>query len=115
MQEIKMLLTGSQKYLIVLLVFIVLDMVSGVIKAILDKELKSSEFRNGLLKKCLELIIVVLAYCLAWCCGVEELGLGTTICLVMMEGYSILENISTYVPIPSTLKEFIEKSKGENA
>lgn len=115
MEEIKTLLMGSQKYLIVLLVFIVLDMISGVIKAILDKDLKSSEFRNGLLKKCLEMVIVVLAFCLAWCCGVEELGSGTTICLVIMESYSIIENISEYVPIPSTLKDFIDKAKGENA
>lgn len=114
MEEFKILLTSNQKYLIVLMVFVVLDMLSGCIHAILKQDLKSSVFRNGLLKKCLEFIIVILAFSLAWCSGIEELGYGTTICLVIMEGYSIIENIEEYVPIPKVLKEFIENAKKEN-
>ncbi len=114
MSEIRELLISNQKYLIVLLIFIVLDMLSGVIHAILKQDLKSSVFRNGLLKKGLELIIVVLAFSLSWCSGIVELGAGTTLCLVMMEGYSIIENIEEYVPIPKVLKEFIESAKKEN-
>lgn len=114
MEEIRNLLIANQKYLIVLIIFIVLDMLSGVIHACLKQDLKSSVFRNGLLKKGLEIIIVVLAFSLAWCSGIAELGAGTTICLVMMEGYSILENIEEYVPIPKVLKEFLENAKKEN-
>ena len=109
MNEIRELLLANQKYLIVLCIFIVLDMISGVINACLKHSLKSSIFREGLLKKALEIIIVVLSFSLAWCSGIPELGQGTTYCLVIMEAYSILENISEYVPIPEVLKKFLGK------
>lgn len=111
MTEIKDLITSNQRYIIVLCIFILLDMISGIIHAILKQELKSSTFRTGLLKKCLEVIIMIVAFALAWCASVPEIGSGTSICLVVMEGYSILENIEEYVPIPKVLKNFIEQAK----
>ena len=114
MNEIRDLLIANQKYLIVLIVFILLDMLSGCINACLHHNLKSSVFREGLLKKCLELIVVVLSFSLAWCSAIPELGQGTTYCLVVMEAYSILENIAEYVPIPDVLKNFLGKGDSNN-
>ena len=111
MNELKVMLTDVQKYLIVLIIFIVLDMLTGVISAVLEKKLKSSVFREGLLKKVLELVIVVLAFCLAWATGITELGYGTIYALMLMESYSILENVGQYIPVPNNLKAFLESSK----
>ena len=111
MNELKIMIESNQKYLVVLMVFIVLDMLTGVIHAILKKELKSSVFREGLLKKVLEMIVVILAFSLAWCSGISELSVGTVAALVLMESYSILENIAEYIPIPVVLKNFIDSAK----
>ena len=37
--------------------------------------------------------------------------MGVLICQLVMEAYSILENISEYIPIPEKLKEFLEEVK----
>lgn len=111
MLELVQLLKENQKFIIVLCVFILLDIISGIVRAILSKELKSSVFRDGLLKKSLEFIIVILGFSCDWAFGMTVLGKAVLMFEVAMEGYSILENISEYVPIPEKLKEFLDQVK----
>ena len=59
MKELIDLLKIGQKGIIVLTVAIVLDMVTGVIKAIMNHDLQSSEFRKGLLKKLLDMLKII--------------------------------------------------------
>lgn len=111
MLELIQLLKDNQKFIIVLCVFILLDIVSGIVKAILNKDLKSSIFRDGLLKKSLEIVIVILGFSCDWAFGMTVLGKAVLMFEVAMEGYSILENIVDYVPVPDKLKEFLEQVK----
>ena len=111
MLELIQLLKDNQKFIVILCVFILLDIVSGIVKAILNKDLKSSIFRDGLLKKSLEIIIVILGFSCDWAFGMTVLGKAVLMFEVAMEGYSILENIVDYVPVPEKLKEFLEQVK----
>lgn len=108
LQEIFIL---NSKALIVLLIFAGLDIVSGVISAILSKSLKSSVFREGLLKKILEIIICIIAIFCDWLFNVSIVGAAVITALVVMEAYSILENINNYVPVPEQLKDFLNSTK----
>lgn len=91
--------------LIILTIAICLDIVSGIIKATLEHDLMSSEFRNGLLKKILDYILVIVAFSLDVLLEIHYVGHAVLVALIAMEFYSVLENISVYVPIPDVLKK----------
>ena len=111
MNDLIELLANNQRYLIVFLVFVVLDIITGIIKALINKDLKSCIFREGILKKALEIILIVVRFACDWAFNVSIVGMGVLICQLVMEAYSILENIGEYVPIPEKLKEFLEEVK----
>ena len=111
MEDLTKLFASNQRYLIVFLVFVVLDIITGIIKALINKDLKSCIFREGILKKALEIILIVVGFACDWAFNVSIVGMGVLICQLVMEAYSILENISEYIPIPEKLKEFLEEVK----
>lgn len=113
MQELINLLSEGRKSLIVLAIAIVLDIVSGVIKASLNHDLKSSEFRMGLMKKVLDFILVIVAYSLDWLLGVNYIGTATLYFLVAMEFYSVLENIRDYIPLPDIIEKVLNQLQGK--
>ena len=84
-------------------VAIALDIVTGIIKAILSHDLKSSRFKEGMLKKCYDYILVVIAFCLDYILKVSYVSNATLYCLIAMEFYSCIENLREYVPIPEAL------------
>lgn len=108
---IRDLCANNSTALIILTISIVLDMVSGVIKATIEHDLMSSEFRTGLLKKVLDYILVIVAFSLDVLMEVDYVGNAVTISLIVMEFYSVLENISAYVPIPDVLKKVMGQLK----
>ena len=105
MNEILALLKANQKGIIVVSIAIVLDIVSGVIKASLNSDLKSSEFRTGLMKKVLDYILIVVAFSLDFLMGLEYVGTCTLYSLCAMELYSVLENVKEYIPLPKALEK----------
>ena len=93
--------------LIVLLIFMGMDYITGLIKAYITKQLSSKVGLKGLFKKILILIIV------SFCCMIDKLT-GTSGLLrnfvifyyIVNEGLSILENISASgIELPDKLKE----------
>lgn len=115
MEDLTKLFASNQRYLIVFLIFIVLDIFTGILKALIKRDLKSSIFREGILKKCLEIVLVVVGFSCDWAFNVQVVGMGVLVCQLVMEAYSILENISEYVPVPEKLKKFLEDVKeGKN-
>lgn len=115
MKELTDLLAVNKTAICILGVMIILDIVSGIIKAVIAKDLKSSILREGLLKKLLELIVVIVAFACDILLGVKYIGNIVIIAFVGMEGLSILENAGEYIPLPEGLKNILEalKSKGD--
>lgn len=108
---IRYLVEQDHRFLIVFFILVILDMLTGVINAVLKKELLSSEFREGLMKKILEWFLVILGYSLDFALELTYIGHGVIYALIVMEAYSILENIQDYVPIPDFLKKFLAACK----
>lgn len=96
---------------ICLTVVIVLDILSGCIKAFIDNSFKSSEFRTGILKKILDYILVIVGCMVDTVLETEYVCTGVLISLIFMECYSVLENINGYVPLPESLKKIVEEHK----
>ena len=96
-----------------LLVAIVLDYISGIIKAFVLKQLSSSIGFKGILKKFGVLVVVALAVLIDRVTG--ESGAIRTLVIyyfVANEGLSIIENMGLAgLPIPKSIKEALKALK----
>lgn len=108
--------------LIVVLIFIILDVVTGIIKAVMKKELNSTVMRNGLFHKSAFLLAIAFAYACEY--GMLFLDLGFTMPIVaavciyicLTETVSILENLGEINPELTNNKfmELFASTKGDN-
>ena len=111
MDELKIfceLMRSDASKIVILSIAVVLDMITGVIKAVISHDLKSSVFKQGLLKKCYDYVLVVIAVCLDFLLGVEYIGTATLFCLIAMEFYSCVENLREYVPVPDVISKALD-------
>lgn len=110
------LVGGFDVALSCLLVAIVLDYISGLIKAYETKTLSSSIGFRGILKKVAILLIVMLAV-LVDRITIDNGGIRTLVIyyFVANEGLSILENLAQAgLPIPKSLKNALKVIKKDN-
>ena len=110
------LLGGLDVALTCLLIAIVLDYVSGIIKAFVTKNLSSKIGVKGIIKKVSILLVVMLAVLIDRVTG--ETGAIRTLVIyyfVANEGLSVLENLGQAgVPIPQSIKKALKVMKKEN-
>ena len=108
---------GFDKLLIALIVFMVIDFLSGLILAIVFKNsnktkngrLSSEAGIKGLAKKIFILFIVAVGTQLDLVLGVRFVRDGVVIAFISMEGLSILENVALAgVPVPKIIKNALE-------
>lgn len=104
MNEVIELISLNSGAVAVMSIAILLDIITGVVKAIMEHDLKSSKFKQGLLKKTYDYILVVIAFCLDFLLKVNYVSNVTLYAVIAMEFYSCLENVREYVPIPDTLE-----------
>lgn len=106
------LLGGFDVALIVLLIFISMDYLTGVICGIANKELSSETGFKGLLKKVLILCIVAVAHLVGYVTGIAEIRSFVIGFYIANEGISILENIGNLgIPLPSKLISILKQIK----
>lgn len=110
------LLGGFDVSLMALVIAIVLDYISGVLKAYVTKELSSRIGLKGIIKKVGVLLVVMLAVIIDNVTG----GTGAIRTLVIYyfvanEGLSVIENLGQAgVPIPQSIKKALKALKKEN-
>ena len=102
--------------LIALFVAIILDYVTGLIKAGIKKELSSEIGFKGILKKVLILLIVGLSHVVDRCVGSGETWRNIAIVFyIANEGLSILENcVECGLPVPKKLAEILKTMEKED-
>ena len=102
-------------WLMTLLVFIVIDYISGVIAAYINKELNSRVGFIGILKKTMYFFVVAVAHCVDVATGAGGVLQGIAIgVLISNEGISILENCAKCgIPIPERLIRALAQIRGE--
>ena len=108
------LLGGWDKALEILLIFIVIDYITGVAAAIKTKTLKSSTGYEGILKKATMFLVVIIAAQLDRISG-NSVGLfrtATAFFFIANDGLSIIENVGELgVKLPAFLVRVLEKLK----
>lgn len=101
-------LGGLDKWLIALAVFVALDYLTGIIKAILTKQLSSAIGFKGLFKKVLIFVIVVVGVILQGLLNNALPLRDMVICFyIANEGISLIENTAEFLPIPRKIKDVL--------
>ena len=99
---------GYDVLLSTIILLVILDYISGILKAIYNKELSSSLGYKGIVKKVMLFLVIALACAIQNAIGdvipLREVTLTFFIC---NEGISLLENATTIIPIPDRLKEVL--------
>ena len=75
------------------LVFSGLDILTGYIQAVINKNVDSKVMREGLLHKCLLIVAIIIGYVVEYAFGLSAVSSVITIYICVMELMSILENI----------------------
>ena len=128
MEKLKVILTGistalayvfggMDKMLAILIIFMIIDFVSGFIKAWALREFDSSKFYIGGVKKLGILMIVAIATQLDTLIHVDSVALRTVAIsyYIANEGFSTLENWGQLgLPLPKVLKNALAKLKEED-
>ncbi|HGZ2486763.1 TPA: holin family protein [Enterococcus faecalis] len=109
------LLGGLDQLLDVFLFLIIVDFITGWIKAIATKELSSRIGMLGIAKKVTMLFVVAVAVRVEKVVGnnlpIREMVL---IFYIANEGLSFFENIATFIPMPNKLKELFIQLKNKD-
>jgi toxin secretion/phage lysis holin len=107
---------GLDGFMYALIAFVVIDYITGVMVAILEKKLSSEIGAKGIIKKVLIFLLVGIANII----DIKLIGSGsgirtaTIIFYLSNEGISILENSSRIgLPIPDKLKEILVQLHGK--
>ena len=114
-ETLQSLLSLNTSAITVLSVAVLCDIVTGLVKATLKNDLKSSKFKDGLLKKSLDYILVVIGTSLDVLCKTSYISSACIYCLIAMEFYSCLENLREYIPIPPAVTAVLDslQKRGE--
>lgn len=101
-----------ENFYVILIVCNCLDILTGLIKAVHDKELKSSKLRDGAVNKAMIWCVVVASYFGSSYVGFDltKVTLGY---YIIMELVSIVENAGQFIPIPEDLKKYLTTSNSD--
>lgn len=111
------MLGDFDKPLITLLIFVILDYITGVLVAWIRHELNSEVGFKGLFKKALIIVVLIMAVCLDRLLLTDDFLIRTIVCYfyIANEGISILENAGGLgVPIPQKIKNVLVQLKEES-
>ena len=103
---------NTKTLFIIVIIILALEMLSGVMKAIKNKELNSTKFREGLLSKSGYFVQIGLVLLVSMMINMPYLMCADLIWIACSEGVSVLENLEGMgVPFPEFLKSILEKTK----
>ena len=75
------------------LIFSGLDILTGYIQAVINKNVDSKVMREGLLHKCLLIVAIIIGYVVEYAFGIKAVAQVITVYICVMEVMSILENL----------------------
>ena len=107
-------LGGWDMLLKAIVILVVLDYVTGLLKAIYNKSLSSEIGFKGLIRKIIIFVVIATAYVIQGIVGdaipLREI---TILFFIANESLSLLENASEFVPIPEKLKDTLIQLREE--
>lgn len=74
-------------------IFVAIDVISGYVQALINKNVESKKMREGLLHKFLLTLVILLGYVIQFAFNLAFVAQSITIYICVMELMSILENL----------------------
>lgn len=108
MNEILKMIQEERVLIYVLTIVIMLDVITGVIKAIIEHDLKSCKFKEGILKKLYDYILCLIGVCLDYVLKVDYACDMCIYAMIAMEMYSCIENLRNYIPVPDGIQKLLQ-------
>lgn len=75
------------------LAFMLADIITGIIQAVINKNLDSQKMREGLLRKLGLILIIILGFIIRYAFNIPIISKAIVIYILLMESLSILENL----------------------
>lgn len=107
MNEILKIFQEERMLIYVLTIVIMMDIITGVIKAIIEHDLKSCKFKDGILKKLYDYILCLIGACLDYVLKVDYACDMCIYAMIAMEMYSCIENLRNYIPVPDGIQKLL--------
>lgn len=107
MNEILNMIQEERVLIYVLTIVIALDIITGVIKAVIEHDLKSCKFKEGVLKKFYDYILCLIGICLDYVLKVDYACDICVYAMIAMEMYSCIENLRSYIPVPEGIQKLL--------
>lgn len=99
----------------VLIVFVITDFLTGLVKAWFNNNLSSQQGYKGLMKKCGIMVVIMVAVMLDLLTGTVLFRIPVCWFFIAIEGISVLENLGNIgVPIPKFLLDKLIQIKNVN-
>ena len=108
MNEILNMIQEERVLIYVLTIVIALDIITGVIKAVIEHDLKSCKFKDGILKKFYDYILCLIGVCLDYVLKVDYACDMCIYAMIAMEMYSCIENLRDYIPVPDGVQKLLQ-------
>lgn len=110
------LVGGYDTMMITLLLFMVIDYISGVMCGISNKDLSSEIGFKGIFKKIMIILLVGITNLLGVAIGIDGLRYIVISFYLANEGISIIENASILgLPVPQKVKDVLEQLKNTSS
>lgn len=113
LETIKELLLAEQTILIIVFVAVILDFVTGITKAIYQKNIQSEKLRKTIPKIIGYCAVILIAVCLQIVFNIDFITKIICLFIIVVEFISVIENINNYVTIPQFLIKLLEDKKKE--
>lgn len=91
------------------IIFIIIDILSGFYKAFNEKSLNSKKMYQGIIKKSGYFLILIIVFQLDLLIGEHTFIPITCYYIIGTEGLSIFENIGKYLKLPKTVKKYFSQ------
>lgn len=113
LETIKELLFAQQTILMIVFVAVILDFITGITKAIYQKNIQSEKLRKTIPKIIGYCAVILIAVCLQIVFNIDFITKIICLFIIVIEFISVIENINNYVTIPQFLIKLLEDKKKE--
>lgn len=113
LETIKELLLAQQTILMIVFVAVILDFITGITKAIYQKNIQSEKLRKTIPKIIGYCAVILIAVCLQIVFNIDFITKIICLFIIVVEFISVIENINNYVTIPQFLIKLLEDKKKE--
>lgn len=113
LETIKELLIQQRTILIIVLVAVILDFITGITKAIFQKNIQSEKLRNTIPKIMGYSAIIIIGVSFQIVFNIDFITKIICLFIIVIEFISVIENINNYVTIPKFLTKLLDDKKNE--